>query len=174
MMTLLPEFEERRRGARRALDRATSDNVVELCQRYLALLAEYRAELYKLPHTHGIYQWSGAFPGEDVGDVRRAVRAAIENVTRERNGTEALLRSFTAVSGYEAVETLNRQKYEGHDDWELRAGGVTRYSGDRAGERMTVMEAVALASLLRREEHVARRRRPEHSNAQPDLGGMTR
>jgi hypothetical protein len=155
-MMLLPEFEERRRGARHALDGATSDNVVELCKQYLALLAEYRAELYKFPDTLGIKQWSGAFLWEDVGHVRKAVRAVIENVTRERNGAEALLLSFISVSGYGAVETLNRQKYQGHDDWELRAGGVARYRGDLAGERMSVLEAVNLAGLLRREEHVAR------------------
>jgi hypothetical protein len=155
-MMLLPEFEERRQGARHALDGATSGNVVELCKQYLALLAEYRSELYKLPDTLGIKQWSGACLWEDVGNVRKVVRAAIENVTRERNGTEALLLSFISVSGYEAVKTLNRRKHKGHDDWELRAGGVALYRGDLAGERMTVLEAVALAGLLRREEHVAR------------------
>ena len=155
-MMLLTEFEERRQGARHALDRATSGNVVELCQQYLALLTEYRAELFKLPHTLGLYQWTGAFLWEDLVNIRKAIRAAIENVTRERNGTEALLLSFTSVSGYEAVETLNSQKYQGHDDWELRAGGVARQSGERACEKMTVLEAVDLASLLRREEHVTR------------------
>lgn len=153
---LLPELEVRRHRARRALDAATSGNIVELCQQYLALLAEYRAELYKLPDTLGIDQWSGSFLWEEVGSVRNALRAAIENTVRERNGTEALLRSFTSVSGYEAVETLNRQKYKGHDDWELRAGRVARFRGDIAEERMTVLEAVDTAGLLRREEHVAR------------------
>jgi hypothetical protein len=155
-MLLLAEFEERRQSARLALDGAASDNVVELCQQYLALLAEYRAELFKLPHTLGLHQWPGAFMWEDVCNIRKALRAAIENVTRERNGTEALLLSFTSVSGYEAVETLNRQKYKGHGDWELKAGGVARHTGELAGERLTVLEAVSLACLLRREEHVAR------------------
>lgn len=155
-MMLLTEFEERRQDARRALDAATSGNVVELCKQYLALLAEYRAELFRLPHALALYQWPGAFRWEDIVNIRKAIRAAIEEVTRERNATEALLLSFTSVSGYGAVETLNRQKYQGHDDWELRAGGVARYGGDRAGERMTVLEAVDLAGLLRREEHVAR------------------
>ena len=153
-MLLLAEYEERRLHAKHALDGATSDNVVELCQQYLALLAEYRAELYKLPHTCGLYQWSGAFLWEDIVDLKKAVRAAIEEVTRERNGTEALLLSFTSVSGYGAVETLNRQKYLGHDDWELRGGRVA--SGGGAGEGMTVLEAADLAGLLRREAHAAR------------------
>jgi len=69
------------------------------------------------------------------------------------------------VSGYEAVETFNRQKYMGHDDWELRAGGVSRFSRDMVVETMTVLEAVDLASLLRREEHIARGAAKEHAEA---------
>ena len=155
-MTLLQELEESRQHARRALDGATSDNIVELCKQYLAQLAVYRAGLFKLRDTLGINRPSGSLLPEGVGGLRKAVRAALENITRERNETEALLLSFTSVSGYEAVETLNRQKFKGHDDWELRAGGVARHTGEPAGERLTVLEAVNLACLLRREEHVAR------------------
>jgi hypothetical protein len=89
---------------------------------------------------------------------------AIEKTTRERNETEALLFSFTSVSGYEAVETFNRHKYKGYDDWQLRAGGVVRFSGDITGERMSVQEAVDTASVLRREEHIARRSHHESSS----------
>lgn len=153
---LIPALEDKLRHARYALEGATTDNIIELCKQYLALLAEYRAELYKLPDTLGFNRRPGSFSCEDVDDARKEVRAAIESLTRERNTTEALLRSFTSVSGYEAVETLNREKYKGHDDWELRAGGVARFSGDGAGERMTALEAVDIAGLLRREEHVAR------------------
>ncbi len=138
-MRVLPEFEERRRRARHDLDTATSDNIVELCRRYLALLAEYRAEFYKLPGELGVNRRAGSGPGEGDAEVRKAVRAAIEGITRERNMTEALLLSFVSVSGYEAVGILNRQKYKGHDDWELKAGGVARFSRDAAGERMTVL-----------------------------------
>ena len=153
---LFPALENRLRRAAHAFDAATTDNIVELCKQYLALLAEYRAELFKLPGTLGMNQWSGSCLWEDVSNFRKAIRAAIEKTTRERNRTEALLLSFMSVSGYEAVETFNRQKYKGHDDWELRAGGVARFSRDIAGERMTVLEAVHTASLLRREEHIAR------------------
>ena len=153
---LFPALAERVQHAKQALDRATSDNLVELCKQYLTLLAEYRAELYKLPDTLDFKQWAGPFLWEDVGNVKRTIRAAIEHTTRERTETEALLRSFTAVSGYEAVEIFNRRNYRGYADWELRAGGVVRFNGDVAGERLTVQEAVATASLLRREEHIAR------------------
>jgi len=153
---LVPALENRLCRAADAFDTATTDNIVELCKQYLALLAVYRAELYKLPGTLGVNQWSGSFLWEDSANVRKSVRAAIEKNTRERNRTKALLLSFISVSGYEAVETFNRQKYLGHDDWELRAGGVARFSRDVVVETMTVLEAVDIASLLRREEHIAR------------------
>jgi hypothetical protein len=150
-----PKLEAKLRHARHALEGAASENLIELCKQYLALLAEYRVELYKLPDTHGINSLSEQpLLSEDMDKTRRAVRLAIENTTRERNRTAALLRSFTAVSGYEAVATLNSQKFKGHDDWELRAGGV-KFSGGLDGDRMTIQEAVETASLLRREEYIA-------------------
>ena len=152
---LYPELENKLHQARHALKRATSENIIELCKQYLVLLDEYRRELYKLSGTSGISQWSQpSLSGEDIDKTRRVVRAAIENTTQERNRTATLLRSFIAVSGYEAVETLNRRKYKGHDDWELRAGGV-KFSGGIDADRMTIQEAVATTSLLRREEYVA-------------------
>jgi hypothetical protein len=154
---LFPTLEERVQQAKHALDRATSDNIVELCQQYLTRLAEYRTELYKLPDTLDFKHWTGPAVWEDVDNIRRAIRVVIENTTRARTDTEALLRSFTVVSGYEAVATFNRRKYRGYADWELRAGGVVRFSGDIVGERLTIQEAVATASLLRREEYIARR-----------------
>ena len=153
---LLPELEERLRRDRLALDAATAENIVGLCRQYLATLAGYRAELYELPDRLGINRQPGSGPWEDGGGTRKSIRAAIERTTRERHETEALLLSFTSVTGYEAVATFNGQGYGGHDDWELRAGGVARFSGGVAGERMTVLEAVETASLLRREAHVAR------------------
>ena len=154
---LFPELEERLRRARLALAGAASENIIELCGQYLALLAEYRAELYKLPDRLGTNQWSGPRLWEDVGSARKVIRAAIEQTTRERHETEALILFFTSLSGHEAVDTFNRQKYQGHDDWELRAGGVARFCGGVARARMAVLDAVEAASLLRREEHIAGR-----------------
>jgi hypothetical protein len=90
---------------------------------------------------------------EEVPD-RTTIREAIERTTRERNRTHLLLLSFTTVSGYEAVEIFNQRKYEGHDDWELRASGVKFRGGDDT-DLMTIQEAVALAGILRREDYVA-------------------
>jgi hypothetical protein len=152
---LSPELEEKLRNARLALDGAVSDNIIELCKQYLTLLAEYRAELYMLPDKLELNIRSGTSQTrEDVDGARKAVRAAIEHTTQERNRTETLLRSFTAVSGYEAAETFNRGKYQGQDTWELRAGGVGCV--DSPGTKMSVQEAVETASLLRREAHIAK------------------
>lgn len=152
---LYPELEERLSDAKRALRNGTSGNVVELCQRYLTLLDAYRGELHKLAGTPAVKLGAGPSSPEEVKGMREAVRLAIENNTRERNRIMALLLSFTAVSGYKAVEVFNRRKYKGYDDWELKSGGVMRFSGGAALERMTIQEAVDTASLLLRTEYTA-------------------
>lgn len=150
---LSTELAEKLRKAGLALDCAASDNIIELCKQYLSLLSACRVELYKLPDELDLR------PGfsqtqEDVAGIRKAVRAAIEHITLERNRTEALLLSFTTVSGYEAAAILNVVKYQDRDTWELRAGGVGCV--DSPGNRMSVQEAVEKASLLRREAHIAK------------------
>ena len=153
---LHPALEEKLRKARLALDGATSESIVELCKQYLALLAEYRAELYKLPDTLQLNRRPKSSSSRaEVGGTRKEVRAAIEETTSEREWAEGLILWFTAVSGYGAVETLNRQKYKGRDDWQLSARGASSSDG-AGGERMTIQEAVETASRLRREEHVAK------------------
>src|ERR1051325_9130247 len=137
---LYPALEERLLNARLALDGATSESIIELCKKYLALLAVYRAALYRLPDMLDLNRHSKSSSSRaEVEGIRKEVRTAIEQTTRERNRTEALLLSFTSVSGYEATATLNRLKHKGHDDWKLRAGGV-RW-GDNNDNRMTVQEA---------------------------------
>lgn len=151
---LYPQLEQRLQASKQAVNKATSESIVKQCKEYLALLAEYRSQLYELQGTAGVNQQSES-PSltEEVPD-RKTIREAIERTTRERNSTQLLLLSFTTVSGYEAVEIFNQRKYEGHDDWELRASGV-RFRGGETCDLMTVQEAVDLASLLRREDHVA-------------------
>ena len=151
---LYPQFEQRLQASKRAVNRATSESIVEQCKKYLGLLAEYRSQLYELRGTLGESQKSASpSPTEEVPD-RKTIREAIERTTRERNKIQLLLLSFTTVSGYEAVEIFNRRNYGGHDDWELRASGVKFRGGDN-NDLMTVQEAVDLASLLRREDHLA-------------------
>ena len=142
-----PQLEAQLSHARHNLQQATSENIIDLCKHYLALLSEYRSKLYELQGTSGINQQSSPPTSpEDVGDTRRAIRAAIENTTKERNGTEMLLLSITTVSGYEAVEIFNRRNYEGHNDWELRSSGV-KFSGGAGRDLLTVQEAVDIAGL---------------------------
>ncbi|HEY0405868.1 MAG TPA: hypothetical protein VGC89_09070 [Pyrinomonadaceae bacterium] len=149
------KLEENLRRARLALNGAVSENVIERCQQYLALLAEYRAELYTLPDTLELHPRSGTSSAQtEIDDTRKAVRAAIERATLERGRAEALILSFTAISGYGAVETFNEQKYKGHDDWQLNAGGVS-FSDGAGSQRMTMQEAVETASLLRRKKYIA-------------------
>jgi len=151
---LHPQLEEKLNHARLALKGATGENIVELCKRYLAVLAEYRSKLYELQWTSRTRQRFASSSPENLALTRRAIRAAIENTAKERHGTEMLLLSVTTVSGYEAVEVFNRRKYEGRDDWELRASGV-KSTGISGSDLMTIQEAVDIAGLLRREEYVA-------------------
>ena len=153
---LYPQLEQRLQASKQAVIRATSESIVEQCKQYLALLAEYRTQLYKLQGTPGVIQHSLSPSLPQVPD-RKTIREAIETTTRERNRTQLLLLSFTTVSGYEAVEIFNQRKYEGHDDWELRASGVKFRGGDN-NDLMTIQETVDLASLLRREDHLAQMR----------------
>jgi hypothetical protein len=138
-----------------ALNRSESADLVANCRKYLLLLTEYRDELYKLRSSPEInlQQQTSPLARELTEQVRKAIRSAIEITTRERNHTENLLESLTAISGYEAADTFNKLKYKGFDNWEMRASGV-RVKGDK-DELMTVQAAVEQASRLRCEAYVA-------------------
>ena len=151
---LYPQLEQMLQASKDALNRATSESIVEQCKQYLSLLAEYRSQLYELQGMPALRQPS-ASPSltEEVPD-RKTIREAIERTTRERNRTQLLLFSFTTVSGYEAVEIFNQRKYKGHNDWELRASGV-KFRGGEDSDLIPIQEAVDLAGMLRREDYVA-------------------
>ena len=151
---LYPQLEQRLQASKDAVNRATSESIVEQCKQYLALLAEYRTQLYEFQRSPGLNQRPASPSLPEVVPDRKTIREAIETTTRERNRTELLLLSFTTISGYEAVEIFNQRKYEGHDDWELRASGVKFRGGDN-NDLMTIQDAVDLASMLRREDHLA-------------------
>ncbi|HLM00623.1 MAG TPA: hypothetical protein VK400_06175 [Pyrinomonadaceae bacterium] len=141
--------------AEQALRKATCDNIIELCEKYIGLLTQYRDELYKLRGAPEInLQTSSPLAREIVEQTRKAVRAAIETTTRERNDTEALIKSFTEISGYEAAKTFNQLEYKGFSEWELRANEI-RPKTDTNNERIKIAEAVEIASLLRREAYIA-------------------
>jgi hypothetical protein len=153
LITNLP-VNEKLLQAERALKKATCDDIIELCEKYLLLLTEYRDELYKFRGTPEIsLQSSSSVARELVDQTRKAIRSAVETTTRERNETESLLKSFTTISGYDAVRTFNQLEYKGFSEWELRANEV-RLKTDTNNERFTIQEAVETASLLRRQAYV--------------------
>jgi len=147
-----PKLEENLEHARNALKRASVENIIDLGKRYLALLAEYRSQLFELNGKPDVRQPPASSSTPKELAIRKAIRAAIENATRERNRTEMLLLSITTISGYEAVEIFNTRKFTGHADWELRASGV---KSTGTADLMTIQEAVDIAGMLQREEYVA-------------------
>ena len=151
---LYPELEQKLQESRHSLNTANSENIFDRCKHYLGLLAEYRSKLYELQELHGPPRQTEPLVLTEGALDRKAIREAIETTTRERNRTQVLLLSFTTISGYEAVEIFNERKYEGHEDWELRASGV-KFRGPENSDLMTIQEAVDLASLLRREDYIA-------------------
>jgi hypothetical protein len=151
---LYPELEQKLQESRHTLNRANSENISDRCKHYLGLLAEYRSKLYELQEVLGVPRQTAPLVLPEGAPDRKAIREAIETTTRERNRTQVLLLSFTTISGYEAVDIFNERKYEGHEDWELRASGV-KFHGPENSDLMTIQEAVDLASLLRREDHIA-------------------
>lgn len=137
-----------------ALNQADSSDIIELCRDYLQILTEYREELYKLRGIPEInLQQPSPLARELSKEVRKSIRSAVEITTRERNQTELLLESFTSISGYEAIDTFNRLKYKGFDNWELGANSI-RPQNNENNDEMTIQEAVDAASLLRREAYI--------------------
>ncbi|HEV8369616.1 MAG TPA: hypothetical protein VGQ39_16790 [Pyrinomonadaceae bacterium] len=151
---LYPKLEQKLQASRSAVNSANRENIVDRCKHYLGLLGEYRSMLYELQEVRGVRLQPARTSLPEGALDRKVIREAIETTTRERNRTQVLLLSFTTVSGYEAVDIFNERKYEGHDDWELRASGV-KFRGGENCDLMTIQEAVDLASLLRREDYVA-------------------
>ena len=142
------QVEEKIRASKHLLDGADSENIIERCKQYLALLDKYRALLYELRKPASPDSTPGKF------NDRNVLRAAIETTTSERNRVQRLLLSFTTVSAYEAVDVFNGRNYQGHDNWELRASGI-KFPGGGVSDLMTIQDAVDLASLLRRQDHIA-------------------
>lgn len=80
-----------------ALKQANSGNIISLCLSYLALLADYRDDLYKLRGAAEINQHQSTSAARELTDrTRKSIRAAVEFTTGERNQTESLLKSFTS------------------------------------------------------------------------------
>ena len=140
--------------AEQKLKKATCADIIELSEKYLQLLDAYRDELYKFRGKPEIdLRQSSSSERDSVEQKRKAIRAQLEIITKKRNETESLLKSFTSISGYEAVKTFNQLEYKGFVSWELRANEVRPINDDN-NERMTMQEAVEAASLLRRTAYI--------------------
>jgi predicted kinase len=61
---LYPQLEQRLQASKHAVNSATSESIVKQCQEYLALLAEYRNQLYELRGTPGLNQQSPSLTEE--------------------------------------------------------------------------------------------------------------
>lgn len=146
---LFPELGERVHKAGRAFETTTSENIIELGKRYRALLEEYLNKLYDHPGRHSLPGPSSSY--EAVNSMKQAIQNEIEQGEQERDRVSGLLESFEIVTLEEAIDTLNRHSYEGHDNWELRGGEVR----DGSGNSMSFQEAAEIALLLRREEYIA-------------------
>jgi sulfur transfer complex TusBCD TusB component (DsrH family) len=145
---------EKLKKAKLALQYATAENIVQLCQDYLILLSEYRDQLYQLRGTPEIcLHQSTIIARELIEQTRKAIRLSVEITTSERNDTELLLKSFTSINGFEAAKTFNQLKYKGFNNWELKAGGI-RLKDDTSNKRLSIQEAVGIAGNLRREAYI--------------------
>lgn len=134
-----------------ALEKASADDVVELAESYLEKLKEYREQLHQLGGIPEInFAQQSRLGRELIEQSRKAVRAAIEVTTSERNRVETLIDSLTLINGWDAAMTFNRLKHKDSADWEL-VGAEVRIASN--GERMTVTEAVETAGKLRREAY---------------------
>lgn len=155
---LLVLVNESMTAAEMGLKTATTENIIERCREYLKKLLEYRNRLYDLRGTEELnLNQSSPVVRELVAQTRKAVLTALRHSVDQVNETEALLRSFTEITGYQAAETFNHLKYQGFSKWELRAGGLRPI--DRPKNKVIpVKEAVETASLLRREAYVAKLR----------------
>jgi hypothetical protein len=141
-------------GAERAFDKATAEDLVDLCRNYLAALGAYRDRLFDLRGVPEIDLKNSTADGRAaVEKAREMVRNALEITTEKRNRIEALLNSFTTISGYDAAATLNKLKYKGFDSWEPYSGGARlKYVyGDKG---LSMQETIETASLLRREAYL--------------------
>jgi hypothetical protein len=148
-----PQLEENLRKSQSDLAEATSENIIERCQKYLVLIAKYREELYKFRGTPEVNLQNSSLHPEEVISIRKEIRAAFTNLTLEHNRVESLLKSLTAINGFEAAQIFNSHKYKGYSNWELKAGGL-RFQGGAETDRIAIHEAVETASRLRSEEYI--------------------
>jgi hypothetical protein len=141
--------------AKFALNKASSGNILELCQAYLQLLNEFCDDLHKLNKEPAINLSQSSPLARELGEqTRKAILTEFELTNQERNHIDSLFKSFTNITGFDAVQTFNQLEYKGFADWELRATNEVRLKNDDNSQKMTVQEAIEMAGLLRRKAYV--------------------
>jgi hypothetical protein len=147
-------LEENLHSAKHAFKEANSENIIEICQRYLAALDAFRSKFHKFQGKIEInLQQSDALLFDEVLEKRREIHTAITHTIRELNQINALLSGLSSPSGYETIETFNRLNYKGHDNWECSKGKV-RFSNGTDADQIPIQEAVDVAIGLRCKEYM--------------------
>ena len=147
---LYPELEDKLGQARHAFETSTAEDLIRSGNEYLALLEKYVGKLYGHPGRRA--QPANPSANKMVDNLKRAIESAIKQGEDERDRIEKLLHPLEEMTAGEAVTTLNRLNYKGLDSWKVRLGEV---AGGR--HRMSLQEAVDLASHLLCEEYVGSR-----------------
>jgi hypothetical protein len=141
--------------AKHAFSEANSENIIDLCEKYLVILNEFRGELQKFRGAPEIsLQQTNPLLLEETLQKRREIFTAITFTVQELNKTTVLLSGLTAGSGYEAAETFNRLKYKGVNCWEFR-GAKIAFNNCAETDQISVQEAVDIAIGLRCKEFIA-------------------
>jgi hypothetical protein len=145
-------LEERLQHAKNSIDNATGANIIEQCDKYLILLNKLRYELYKIRGDFEIDLRSMSLTERrEVEKSRKHVRAELVKIIQELNLTTVLLNKLTDSNSLEVAETLNRQNYLGHNNWEFVEGKIT-FDNCPAGEELDMRTAVNAAVQLRCDE----------------------
>lgn len=147
-------LEEELQKAKHAFKEATGENIIELCEKYLILLNEFRSELNKFRGKSEInLQQANSSLREEVLAKRKEIHVAITDTVQELNRTTALFHRLTSANGSETAATFNKLNYKGYKCWEFR-GGKVKFRGGSEKDEIPIQEAVDIAIRLRCEEFV--------------------
>lgn len=125
-----------------------------MCKEYLAALDKFRSELYKFQGADEIsLQQADPALHEKALGKRREIYLALTQTVQEINQTNVLLSRLTSMSGHETIETFNRLRYRGRENWGCR-GGKVRFAGGTDADQILIQQAVETAVKLRCEEYI--------------------
>jgi hypothetical protein len=142
-------LENRLNHAKNSVNKATGNNIIERCDEYIKLLNEFRYSLYKLRGESQIDLGEASILTREKSEsLRKEVGDGFINTIHELNLTRLLLNSLTTSDSYEVLETLNRQNYKQHNNWELIDGNI-KFDGCPDRSQITFQEAINISIELR-------------------------